>query len=246
MEVTSFYKGFNGRLSATAASINTLTWDLYLLLLNSGSIPGPRRAQKQLSSFTGTDYMCCYCCGFPGLLFSARKSSGGKSWGAFPNLDIPWSLVCPWCRSVNDPVLNGASKDVISLFVPLSLTLISWRPLSCNPLHFPSNWPSILSLAHAHREGVIRTSRVTPPGCVRSIRLETPALRASAHLQTSCRSCSRESLHFSVWWVTCQSGTRIRRRRAECLVKQSVCRWTPGFDGQSSHTDWDTIIMYFM
>lgn len=145
MEVTSFYQGFNGRLSATAASINTLTWDLYLLLLNSGSIPGPRQAQKQLSSFTGTDYMCCYCCGFPGLLFSARKSSGGRSWGAFPNLDIPWSLVCPWCRSVNDPVLNGASKDVISLFIPLSLTLISWRPLSCNPLHFP-----LIGLLYSH------------------------------------------------------------------------------------------------
>lgn len=35
MEGTSFYQGFNGRFSDTAASINTLTWDLYLLLLNS-------------------------------------------------------------------------------------------------------------------------------------------------------------------------------------------------------------------
>lgn len=47
----------------------------------------------------------------------------------------------------------GLQRMSSAFFLPLSLTLISWRPLSCNPLHFPSNWPSILSLAHAHGEG---------------------------------------------------------------------------------------------
>lgn len=118
MEVTSFYQGFNGKLSAGAASINTLTEISICRCWTLGSTPGLCTAQE--SSFPRSQVLIlCYCWRFrlslPGPILSARVSHARRS-------------------SSHDAAALMTRRGWIWLqrMSPLLLTLISGHPLSCN------------------------------------------------------------------------------------------------------------------
>lgn len=118
MEVTSFYQGFNGKLSAGAASINTLTEISICRCWTLGSTPGLRTAHE--SSFPRSQVLIfCYRWRFPlslpGHLLSARVSHARRSFS-------------------HDAAALMTRRGWIWLqrTSPLLLTLISGHPLSCN------------------------------------------------------------------------------------------------------------------